>query len=133
MTPQEANKIIAEFMDEEIRADYWRLEDIINKQDPELITIEKIEYAKLRIVNFFESDIVRYSESLDALVPAWEKLKNDFIMDLRQHFGYHKGYKYFIRLIGRGDNSIYVKGEHVSFSIQQAAAIATAKAIQELT
>jgi len=104
MKPEQANKIIAEYMGVELES-------------------------------FLTNNWRSYSESLDALVPVWEKLKEQYQMDLRQHFGYKKGYKYYLRLtdrtkeIGSGDrNGI---GEYCSFNIKEAAAIATAKAIEE--
>ena len=78
----------------------------------------------------------RYTKSLDALVPVWNKLKDEYILDLRQHFGYNNGFNYYVRLSRKKiDNYDVVNhwlGGHVSFNIREAAAHATAKAILEL-
>ena len=69
-----------------------------------------------------------YSDSLDALVPVWEKL------DVR-HFRYENRYGNYFS-IHYGTNDAYdtkTRVDHMitSETIQEAACIATAKAIQE--
>lgn len=104
MTPQEANKIISKFMGH----NYVEL----NAGTPfsrALIEVESGWYSSL------------YSTSLDRLVPVWEKLnQRDFRFALRDL------YEFQIRV--DRDNYFFGDGK----TIQEAAAIATAKAIQEL-
>lgn len=116
MKPEEADRIIAEFMGWKFKIHprglnyvgyntdrYWHLEGDTNKYEahPE------------------------YSESLDELVPVWEKLKLAFEISL----GITKFGKYC--LIQREIENKTISHEKTSLSIQQAAAIATAKAIKE--
>lgn len=71
--------------------------------------------------------IIDYSQSLDALVPVWEKLSGkDFYDNVR------------LKICSKFPSAQIIIGEEfksaieIQDSIQQAAAIATAKAIQEL-
>jgi hypothetical protein len=100
MTDQEVNKIIAEFMGREIvkRGYCWFLLDCMC----ELTSV--------------------YTESLDALVPAWEKLKLRQIK-IGDSFGIEQ-----CTLFKGIETGVWSDGE----TIQQAAAHATAKAIQEI-
>lgn len=101
MTDQEVNKIIAEFMGFELHEDY--------------------------IFKEYENGIVEddlYTESLDALVPVWEKLQIDFNFMMQGSFV-------------KNNFSIFKHGKAICAkqnkkTIQQAAAHATAKAIVEL-
>lgn len=119
MTPQEANKIIAEFMG------YY------------FIGVEK---KRLNISPFLiltrTSDGERvykypYSESLDALVSVWEKLNLGIFKVFRnctdrKHFDYQ--YHFKVELSPFLDKTYTGRG----LEIQEDAAIATAKAILEL-
>ena len=103
MTAQEANGIIAEFMGHKAKA------------ITERIGIKIIQYPQY--------------VSLDALVPVWEKLDlpNIYELDVRDPNQYAKGFG--IRTYA---DLSYIQYEDHSQSIQEAAAIATAKAILEL-
>lgn len=98
MKVDEGNRIVAKYMGCEI-VDDWGVPTITSEE--------------------FNTTIM-YSESLDALVPVWEKMKTERI-ELCLEFG----------------QVIYMYGEQCSgdgiMSIQEAALISTAKAIQELT
>ena len=104
MKAQEANKIIAEYM---------------GNTNPVPVNLDKLSARQLKMY-------LPYMYSLDALVPVWEKLST---IDLRLcgvgydcHF-YETNIGYKFKL---ADN--FSEGK----TIQEAAAIATAKAIQEL-
>lgn len=88
MTDLEVNKIISEFMDDES------------------ITQTMLNMGRKK-----------YTESLDSLVPVWEKLDNSY-----NHYG---------RFVWLKELIYNAKSEHMK-TIQQAAAYATAKAIKEL-
>jgi len=102
MTTDEANGVCAEFMG-------WKFS-----------TDGSGDYFYLE--RRWESDI--YSESLDALVPVWEKLEP------RSELIFDRFYD------DEGDYwHVYFKDQKISItytSLQEAACIATAKAIQEL-
>jgi hypothetical protein len=98
ITPEQANKIIAEFMGG-------------HSKSP-IIKFEFGDGVQHRPVNYFES--------LDALMPVWEKLE---FIDLRCAWIDNK-YDFTLSL---NDNYTY-RGK----TIQEAAAIATAKAIMEI-
>ena len=123
MDSNEANKIIAEFMGYYyIGIENKRLEDL-----PCLILTRKCDGE--RIYKY------PYSESLDALVPVWQKLKEDF--DL-YHFdiGFN-GNEFSVDITFENkaealDDTIMRSNCAWSNTIQEAAAIATAKAIKEL-
>jgi hypothetical protein len=104
MTDQEVNKIIAEYMGWRRKGNHNKWFDENNKQR-----------------NFLS----KYTTSLDALVPVWEKLGPRFKSVI--YIGWLKkgstGYADGVQV-----NNKYGHGE----TIQQAAARATAKAIQEL-
>ena len=113
MTDQEVNKIIAEFMG--YRDDNTNFDKMIHS-------------------------LGTYTTSLDAIIPVWKKFIEFSETDIRQHFGYHKGYRYFIKIRNPyyGDDDTYGMspcfiGKHADFNICKAAAHATAKAILELT
>lgn len=105
----EANEIIAGFMGEE-GGGYV------------------LEYTGFEIYPTLTNIPTEYSKSLDKLVPVWEKLKV-IVTHLESHSG--KGYaevtSYKKHPI-KGQDFIGVRG-----TIQETAAIATAKAIQELS
>ena len=127
MTPEEANRILAEYMGWE---HFSRVEDEMGyKAYSPLLSI-------WCMFGGIDSEPL-WSESLDALVPVWEKMRYQyeetmFDVSLRIDLD-HKlssiwmdDYQHSF-----GDNppgSDYESGE----TIQEAAAIATAKAIQEL-
>jgi hypothetical protein len=98
MTPQEANKIIAEFM---------------GNINPVPSNIDELSEKQKKIYQ-------PYAYSLDALVPVWEKMK------LRQYFSYESGIFRIYKSKHRNNWS------GIGKTIQEAAAIATAKAIEEL-
>ena len=104
MEIQEANKIIAEYMGEG---------SLINSMDFDL---------KARL------HVGRYSKSLDALVPVWEKL-GSFMIELENKSPFHEGYLFDITL--RPSGTFYTRT--TARTIQEAACLATAKAIQELS
>jgi len=93
MTTEEANKIIAEFMEWDIKPEW----------------LEQPSWL-----------------GLDDLVPVWEKLKNEYMAILIDIKSKDVGY-YF-----KGDYIEDPKINAKAGSIQEAAAIATAKAIKEL-
>lgn len=109
MKPSEANKIIAEFMG-------------VN---------HKIDYKGDVVIDGTIPKNVGYSMSLDALVPVWEKL-NMRIIQPRFMLGVNdlKGCGIKHGAICSSDWEDEILGFETTF--QQAAAIATAKAIKEL-
>ena len=116
MTDQEVNKIIAEYM-------RYVFKPINGMPEYNLICHDKND----RIV----PSNGLFTESLDALVPVWEKLAIEIGEGVWINFTRHglKGYHLaFFRHTGREYNSDI---EHED-TPQQAAAHATAKAIQEL-
>lgn len=100
MTPQEANKIIAEFMG--------------NKWDRDRVAITEEDG--------FTHYHTPYSKNLDALVPVWEKLK---LGTCGESLIFNKN------CMGNWEADFY-SGDSESETIQEAACIATAKAIKEL-
>jgi len=80
------------------------------------------EYMEQYCTHIENAWLPKYTESLDALVPVWEKLgKERFTLDMKAH----KEDRYTVWRMPYGDES---NGE----TIQQAAAHATAKAILEI-
>lgn len=114
MTDSEVNKIIAEFMDNQIELK---------------IVGDKLHlYDRLDSVWYLFND--KYTKSLDALVPVWDKLgkPNRFMSE-----GTDDGvwsYHFSLDLNRKGNKKISYTHD---ISLQQAAAHATAKAILELT
>ena len=104
ITIEEANRLIAEYMG---------LKYVLERN---------------HIISYSGLKVSPYSKSLDALVPVWEKLNLPKIieLDIRDH-NYAKGFGF--RTYADLSYSIY---EDSSESIQEAACIATAKAIKEL-
>ena len=98
MTPQEANRTIAEYMG----TDY-------------------VEYKTYKCPVCDVSEFKAYSESLDRLVPVWERLK------LRPIFGNPRDVGGEVCWLTQ-DTTMIASGK----TIQEAACIATAKAIREL-
>lgn len=106
MKPQEANKIIAEYMG--------------NRSKEETV----IEYEPL-IVEYVG---VNYSESLDALVPVWGKMaKNKFKVEIGKNWNDGESWLCLVT-----DDGIH-EGSPCYKPIQEAAAVATAKAILKIT
>lgn len=102
MKIEEANKIIAEYMG-------WKYDGIF---DDDLMWCPESGYR----------EAVRFKDSLDALVPVWEKIKCTQIK-LGDSYGFEQcvvRYKF--------DEWVWSEGK----SIQHAACIATAKAVKEL-
>jgi hypothetical protein len=108
MTDEEVNKIIAEYMGSNIIGEH-ECKDCGN------ILLSDLNYRDGSIWG-----MIRYTESLDALVPVWEKLRDSF------DIYYEHRYREFDLGLGRSTSS------SIGNTIQQAAAHATAKAIQEL-
>ena len=110
MTLEEANKIIAEYMGYEL------------VDQPHSMSRNPL---KMTVKRKFEFEITAYSKSLDALVPVWDKLgysKTQGIGFHRYKSGWQVGIGTILPLI------------HLSTSVtlQEAACLATAKAIKEL-
>jgi len=106
MRTEEANKIIAEFMGWYVSE---RFDDLMYIEEDKVLDIE-----------------IGKCDSLDALVPVWEKMNMPKIleMDIRDPSQYAKGFG-----IRNYADLSYCFYEDNSHSIQEAAAIATAKAI----
>ena len=114
MNDNEANAIIAEFMGESLRV---HCGDV---------------YGVGTCKACDEYDGLPYTESLDALVPVWERLKGvdvlmtEYIMPILPN-----GEKYNCFLLKNPRNGRAYRGE--GLTIQQASAHATSKAILELS
>lgn len=119
MTPQDANRTIAEYMGGPYIGDACTGHDSANIP---------MDYCKKDYVCSYCFPIDSHYSSLDNLVPVWEKLNLPKIieLDIRDH-NYAKGFGF--RTYADLSYSIY---EDSSESIQEAACIATAKAIKEL-
>lgn len=110
LTIQEANRVIAEYMDEG---------PFCNCENP--LDIDGDRVVCENCTNYI---VENYNESLDALVPVWEKLGRDFDCYLhRDKNNDISGWLFYFHGL---------KIEHTSETIQEAACIATAKAIKEL-
>ena len=113
MNVQEANKIIAEYMGHRYSNGILTIKNE-NKEDT--------------------LDIVKYSCSLDALVPVWEKLKSNsvWINNLGNRHGSYLSF--FCYDTTEKYSSIYPfeYAEHKGENIYEVCCIATAKAIREL-
>lgn len=109
MTNEEVNEIIVDFMGWEF--DYHKIGAML-VEDGEIC-----DYSDL------------YTESLDALVPVWERLK---VRDLKFLFNNYAKNKCFIGLEVVEGSSISSSSEDSKLNIQEAAAHATAKVISEL-
>lgn len=117
MTDQEVNKVIAKFM------------GLKNVKFSVFGTMYQKGNNSNHVFDF------KYTESLDALVPVWEKIKltrggiDEFVIDLDKN---RYGYGFWMRTLydyGSEDIEFLTKGKN---SVQQAAAHATSKAILEL-
>jgi hypothetical protein len=121
MDAQEANKIIAEYMGLTVYRG--------KRGSHKIVTSVSLGRVNGSVV----SDL--YSESLDSLVPVWEKLKL-----FEKGYGF-KIYEYnkkgWYCCFQKYDGQIFMMINHFIVierkSIQEAAAIATAKAIEQLT
>ncbi|MBT8187830.1 MAG: hypothetical protein KJO73_09080 [Croceitalea sp.] len=109
MTPQEANKIIAEYMG-------LRFVELCDNES----------YAQPNDDNY---ERIVYSKSLDALVPVWRKLNEDHELNLTITSDTMDAFLFYFDHYST-QKTIYESP--LNQSIQEAAAIATAKAIQEL-
>jgi len=107
MTNDEVNKTIAEF---EFGNDYWTEDGLVEWEYGE----GRYNHAKRP-----------YTESLDSLVPVWEKLNLPRIYEIDIKNG---SYSFYVR---HYTDLVYQENKTAS-TIQQAAAIATAKVIREL-
>lgn len=112
MKASEANQIIAEYMEAKFR-EYSEL----------------YHYDEYHSLYGREPDEFLYTQSLDALVPVWEKLNYKVIV-YYQNIYCSKGLFEVVAHSRHGDLKMS-KGVSEN-SIQEAAAIATAKAIKEL-
>lgn len=112
MTPEKCNKIIAQYMG------YENIQHEYDEFTGKFLTFVIIEDSVLGAV----TKCLLYSKSLDALVPVWEKLRINKAEVLR-------GIDCWFFNI---DNRHYYS-DCAAPTIQEAAAIATAKAIQELS
>lgn len=111
MTDNEVNKIIAKFMGYKVlEVDAFDI---------------KIHNAEKSLVRY----IALYTKSLDELVPVWEKLEKYFIIEINRNDikNYYRLTYPRIKIDGLEIDEMPIKG-----TIQQSAAIATAKAIQEI-
>ena len=106
MTNEEVNKIIAEYMG------YIFIEkDLLSDHIPPGVT--------------WKGDLhTLYTESLDSLIPVWERLKQDHNCSPSLEYGKMDGHVvcFWTNYYGQGENT-------VSDNFQEAAAHATAKAI----
>lgn len=112
MTSQEANKIIAEFMG------------------------EKFPTISCKVCGICEDhEVIEYTESLDALVPVWEKLNPKKCSPKIVSLGGLSGHWVCVVRYAYKLGSLDWDGEIVeaASTAQEAAAIATAKAILDLT
>jgi len=114
MTDDKVNKIIAEFMG------YYQCEDSLNWEHENKATI------------IYEYDPM-FTESLDALVPVWEKLKNEGVwFNKLGNRNYVEFSLFSVKTKDYTPFNPFNFYESVNDTIQQAAAHATAKAILEL-
>lgn len=113
MTLEEANKIIAEYMGTTIE-----IIESINYAAP--TTYDKI------ITKDYKYTSKWYSESLDALVPVWEKMRAAEFKFVNIEYDCCG---WFLDIDDKTDVRKYGR---IGLSIQEAACIATAKAIKEL-
>ena len=134
MTTEEANKIIAEYMDEKELCIYYPDSNTWDCGHSKQYTVQKQNSyyqqgisceLKQRSVN------VQYSESLDLLVPAWEKLSiHGAWLNINRH-GLDHYQVVFIDSQNEGEH----KSDYnhcVNESLQVAAAVATAYCIQKV-
>ncbi len=110
LTIEQANRIITEFMGLEF-------ESLGNREG---------EYRNMMVYRYEGRRCVKpaYSESLDALVPVWEKLKGHYEIDF-----FDEGRAHFNVVCPEYNEVMQMETES---NIFKAACIATAKAIKEL-
>jgi len=106
MTPQEANKIIAEYMDNE---------------NPVPVNIDELSDSQKKTYQ-------PYAYNLNRLVPVWEKLGHYALPEIERHQMYRSNGDKYTTWRAR----YKMQFGFSETSIQEAAAIATAKVIQEL-
>lgn len=109
MTKEEVNKVIAEFMNLRIIGTF------LDENNEGYWDIGEDQIIKHKF----------YTDSLDVLIPVWEKL--DSQDEVRFERLLNKQYLFWF------SDAIYAHQETLAETIQEAAAIATAKAILELT
>lgn len=120
MTAQEANKIIAEFLGWRLENNNWILGDF-EKDGHETGCPNTDEYKDYAPNN--------YIRSLDALVPVWEKLKDFHNGEIDISLAPDE--KHWVSIDHFKDGHCYSSSSRGE-TVQEAAAIATAKAIKEM-
>lgn len=116
MTPQEADKIIAEYMGIVF----------METDDNDLFIFDAKTTEPISISGKY------YSESLDALVPVWKQRKIDVIKILTECYSTPNQVHSFVSVGVNEQVEKWFYGRCHESTIQEAAAIATAKAIREL-
>lgn len=139
MTPEEANEIISEYMDK-------RKVPLFAASDDTGMSARFTNESRAVVQHFLDDDpngyhkeyrVVNwsywhyYSESLDALVPVWEKLS---IYGVWININRHGLDHYQVAFVDKQSLDIEENNNFhaVSENIKEAAAIATAKAIKDL-
>ena len=116
MELEEVNKIIAEF-------DGWKFIETICTGNMTTLDIWEQDGSKY---HYGSGEVPeKYTESLDALVPVWEKLRLDANWRIKLVTDYTNGVGWSVTVAPSPD-------ETVEGDLRKAAAIATAKAILEL-
>jgi len=116
MNDLEVNKIIAEFMRDTFLIKYFELLEEVNKGTKKGLTMELIRLAS----HTNGRNPMLYTESLDSLVPVWDKL-NMYRVTLERFGKDYSGYSADLEL----SHNYETEGK----TIQQAVAHATAKAV----
>lgn len=117
MTPQEANKIISDYMGWVVDGDNGCDFALYKEKSPHC-SIEDRYYSEP-------------ANSLDTLIPAWEKLSVDEVTFLPATKGWNLPFFCSVFIYGNNSKSS-AKITESGKTIQEAAAIATAKLIQEM-
>jgi len=127
MKVEEANKIIAEFMD----CDNYKYMLVIDKvPNKSILSVELMEAMKIKSRNPYVS-VHYYSNSLDNLVPVWDKMA--FLnINIDVNTFDDNGLEGITFIIKDSKGNSYWNNNNNGLTIQQAACIATAKAIKEL-